>query len=119
MPRAHFHPDPQCYIDHYVHQTGGSIPVYHGDVIQEGYGLGGLISGLFRSAFPLIKKAAIPILKSGAKAAGQHLLKTAGSALMDKLDAKPAENKQIPRKRKKRIRVSASKKRKHPDIFDR
>ena len=119
MPRTQFRPDPQCYIDHYAHQSGGSLPVFRGDVIQQGYGLGGLISGLFRSAFPLIKQAAIPLLKKGATAVGRHFLKTAGSALMRKIDPKKTENRQtIQKRKKKKIHVRASKRPKYSDVFN-
>ena len=44
------------YTDYYVQQSGTGIPIYHGARTQRGHGLGSILSGLFRSAFPLIKR---------------------------------------------------------------
>ncbi len=60
---------PQMYERYYLNQVGSGIPVYRGSTtLQRGYGLGGLLGGLFRSAIPLLKK--------GAKVVGKQALET-------------------------------------------
>jgi len=44
------------YTDYYVRQSGTGLPIYQGARTQRGHGLGSILSGLFRSAFPLIKR---------------------------------------------------------------
>lgn len=51
--------------EYYANQTGGGAEFYQGAVHQRGYGFGGIFRSLFR--------AAVPLLKSGAKAIGQQL----------------------------------------------
>ena len=52
-----FHTDSRdMYTDYYVQQSGTGIPIYHGAHTQRGHGLGSILSGLFRSAFPLLKR---------------------------------------------------------------
>ena len=36
---------------------GGSMPVFRGATMQRGYGLGGMLKGLFKSAVPLLKQS--------------------------------------------------------------
>ena len=69
---------PQVYERYYVNQVGSGIPVYRGSTsLQRGYGLGGLLGGLFRSALPLLKK--------GASAVGKEALKTGVGIAQDVL----------------------------------
>jgi len=56
------------YEDYYVKQSGNGMPVFHGARMQRGHGLGSILSGLFRRAWPVIQ--------SGAKAFGKQFLKT-------------------------------------------
>jgi hypothetical protein len=56
------------YEQYYVDQSGSGIPVFVGSRGQRGHGLGSLLSGLFRSAFPMIKR--------GLATFGKHALKT-------------------------------------------
>lgn len=63
---------------HYLHY-GSGIPVFHGDVYQHGYGIGGIIARLFRKAVPVIT----PMLKSGAKGLAKAVLKTGRNVLAD------------------------------------
>ncbi len=44
------------YEDYYKGQLGNGFPVYHGAAGQRGHGLGSILSGLFRSAMPMIKR---------------------------------------------------------------
>lgn len=57
---------------------GGDFPVFRGSRMQRGYGLGSILSGMFRTA--------IPFLKSGAKALGKQALKTGVSIGQDVLN---------------------------------
>ena len=83
------------YGQYYLNQAGSGIPVYRGSTgLQRGYGLGGLLGGLFRSAMPLLKKGAMAVgreaLQSGmdiaqdvmngqnVKTATKRRMKTAG-----------------------------------------
>ena len=58
-------------------QYGGNLPAIHGARIQRGYGLGGLLKGLFR--------AAVPLFKQGVKAVGRTALKTGAQVASDVL----------------------------------
>lgn len=56
------------YIAYYTAQAGGDLPGYSGLSSQD-KGLGGIFRGLFRLAFPLLKKGitvATPHLKTAA-----------------------------------------------------
>lgn len=58
------------YVAYYTAQAGGDLPGYSGLGAQYGAGLGGIFRGLFRLAFPLLKKGftfAAPHLKTAAK----------------------------------------------------
>lgn len=58
------------YVAYYTAQAGGDLPGYSGLGSQYGAGLGGIFRGLFRMAFPLLKKGitvAAPHLKTAAK----------------------------------------------------
>ena len=60
IPRDSAH----SYQQYYLNQAGSGMPVYHGSTgLQRGYGLGGLLGGLFRSAIPLLKKGAVAVGK--------------------------------------------------------
>ena len=121
-----------------INHTGGSIPVFRGARMQRGYGLGGMLKGLFKSAMPIFKQGGKLIgkraLQSGINIA-QNVMK--GNRLGD---ASTAELKRItnqikPPIRSKKKKVSTTHKRKSggrptiisnktkrrkrsPDIFD-
>lgn len=61
---------PTCdFQDYYLRQVGhGSLPAYGGARFQIGSGLGNIFGGLWR--------AAVPLLKRGAKTAGKKALRT-------------------------------------------
>ena len=61
----------------YVQSGRGDFPVFRGSRMQRGYGLGSILSGMFRTA--------IPFLKSGAKALGKQALRTGVSIGQDVL----------------------------------
>ena len=56
------------YEDYYMRQSGSGMPVFQGYQGQRGHGLGSMLSGLFRSA--------VPMLKRGLATFGRHALKT-------------------------------------------
>jgi len=45
------------YEDYYARQSGSGGPVYQGSQGQKGHGLGSMLSRLFRSAMPMIKRS--------------------------------------------------------------
>src|ERR1700690_149125 len=44
------------YEDYYMNQSGSGMPVFAGYRGQRGHGLGSMLSGLFRSAMPMIRR---------------------------------------------------------------
>lgn len=80
------------YAEYYLNQAGsGYSNVYAGPVYQKGYGIGSFLGGLFRSAFPLLKK--------GASAVGNELLKSGKNILFD--IARSEDPQQVIKKRGK------------------
>ena len=61
------------YRDYYVDQAGGSIPVFQGSRGQRGHGFGSVLSGLFRSAMPMLKRIGKQALTTGAHIASDML----------------------------------------------
>lgn len=120
-----------AYEDYYLNQSGNGMPIFQGARTQRGHGLGSVLSGLFRSAWPMIQ--------TGAKALGKQVLKTGMQIAGDVVDGqnfKDATMKRIPegiktfvrsddvtpqtgggRKRRKRAVKRLNKRSKH-DIFD-
>lgn len=118
------------YEDYYMAQSGNGVPIFQGSRGQRGHGLGSMLSGLFRSA--------VPILKRGLAAFGRHALRTGAQIANDVADgqnlgdsAKRRVEDGIKRfvspgefsmqtgsgKRKTRRRKKTTKKRKVNDIF--
>jgi hypothetical protein len=58
----------EAYHDYYIHQAGKGYPVFAGRRYKKGHGLGNIFEGLF--------KAAMPLLKKGAKTLEREALKT-------------------------------------------
>jgi len=56
------------YESYYINQSGTGASVFQGSRGQRGHGLGSMLSGLFRSALPMLKR--------GLAAFGKHALKT-------------------------------------------
>ena len=44
------------YEEYYVNQAGSGMPVFQGSRGQRGHGFGSVLSGLFRSAMPMLKR---------------------------------------------------------------
>ena len=59
--------------DYYVNQAGGSFPVFQGSRGQRGHGFGSVLSGLFRSAVPMLKRIGKQALTTGAYIASDML----------------------------------------------
>src|SRR2546425_8746705 len=68
------------YEDYYMQQIGSGLPVFQGSRGQRGHGLGSMLSGLFRSAVPMIKR--------GLATFGKHALKTGLEIAGDVADGK-------------------------------
>ena len=134
-------PNKKLYKDYYCGH--GHIPVFEGKIRQRGYGIGNILSGLFRSAMPLLKnlgkKVGSELLKGGKDVIGDVL---SGQSIKSSLKKRSLErakrffNNEIPmaghsylsidrrnlkRKRNSNKRKSPNKKRhcrKQKDIFD-
>ena len=50
--------NPRLIEEYYSNQVGNGLPVFSGSRVQKGHGIGSLLSGLVRSAVPLIKRSA-------------------------------------------------------------
>ena len=61
------------FTDYYVNQAGGSLPVFQGSRGQRGHGFGSVLSGLFRSAVPMLKRIGKQALTTGAYIASDML----------------------------------------------
>ena len=70
--------DGKTYENYYLQQVGQGVPVFEGVNLQRGYGLGGILGGLLRSA--------LPILRRGARALGRRALKTGMDIAKDTLN---------------------------------
>ena len=75
-----YHSDVKSYHDYYLRQAGHGYPVYAGQRFQRGHGLGSIFGGLF--------KAAMPLLKKGAKTLGKEALKTGLNIAGDMVEGK-------------------------------
>jgi hypothetical protein len=63
-----YHCQAKAYHDYYLHQAGRGYPMYVGTRYQRKHGLGSIFGGLF--------KAAVPLLKKGAKTLDREALQT-------------------------------------------
>jgi hypothetical protein len=66
--------DTTAYHDYYIHQAAKGYPVFAGRRYQRGHGLGSIFGELFKAAMPLLKKGAKTLereaLKTGLNIAG-------------------------------------------------
>ena len=53
------------YEQYYANQCGSGMNVFHGSRGQRGHGLGSMLSGLFRSALPMLKNFGRNALQTG------------------------------------------------------
>ena len=63
--RVHYRPNSILYDNYYKNQVGHGLPVYVGGM--KGRGLGSVLSGLLRTAVPLLKKGRKALLKEGVR----------------------------------------------------
>jgi len=61
------------FEDYYISQAGGSLPVFQGSRGQRGHGFGSVLSGLFRSAVPMLKRIGKLALTTGSYIASDML----------------------------------------------
>ena len=123
------------YESYYINQSGHGLSVFQGSRGQRGHGLGSMLSGLFRSALPMIKR--------GLSAFGKHALKSGleiANEVADGRSLRDASQSRLPvgikrfaaqtnftdqtgsgenrkRKRIKHSKHTSSKRKKHNDIF--
>ena len=86
MRTIKYYTDTKGIHQHYCGQSGGSIPVFVGSPIQRGSGLGRLLSGLVKTALPILKKTVLPaVVKSGKEVFSDVITKKKGvkQALLD------------------------------------
>lgn len=72
----------QAYRNYYINQAGSGMPIFIGSKNQRGHGLGSILSGLFKSAAPLLKK--------GLSSLGKNAFKTGLSIAGDVLEGRSA-----------------------------
>ena len=120
-----------------LNHVGGSIPVFRGARMQRGYGLGGMLKGLFKSAVPLLKQGGKVIgknaLQSGLNIAQNVMkgdnLKRASNAEFKKMTKHINSFSPLKKNGRKRHKTSskakatitsskAKRRRRSPDIFD-
>ena len=109
-----------CIHNHALHY-GSGLPVFRGEIRQDGFGIGNLLGGLIRQAIPVLK----PMVKSLAHTA----LKTGGRVLSDVVDSKKSFKDAVKDRliesvdnalmdRKSRGRKKSDQKRRRIDILD-
>lgn len=77
--------------NYYMEQAGGagnSYDLFRGSYFQRGYGLGGTFRRFFSWIIPIMKKHALPVLKSGAHALGTEAVNTIKNIADDVLAGK-------------------------------
>ena len=124
------------YEDYYMNQQGQG-PVFYGSRNQRGHGLDNILSGMFRSALPMVKKGLAYLgteaLKTGAQIANdvadggnffESAKKRAGEGIKrlinpDNISSQSGSGRRRTYKRKRAIKKKPTKKRKtkHSDIF--
>ena len=102
------------YKDHYLNQAGSGLSVFSGARRQTGHGW-----------FSNILRAAAPLMKRGAKAAGRHLLETGVKVMKDVESGRPLKEavkrritKDITRPAKVRRRPARVKRTSPRNIFE-
>ena len=99
MARVKYIPNSSLYDQYYAGK--GIDRVYRGSIIQRGYGIGSIISSLFRSGlpiakkilFPLIKRNAIPLIKKAGKNLAENALKSGTNSIINALTKKPKKSR--------------------------
>ena len=82
--------DTKAYHDYYIHQAGNGYPVFAGKRYQRGHGLVSIFGGLFKAAMSLLKKGAKTLEREAFKTGlnivgdvvqGRHIKQAAKSRL--------------------------------------
>ena len=110
----------KVYKNYYLSQVGHGMPYFSGERVQQGYGLGNLLSSIAKSVLPLVKKGAKTLEKQvlqsdvefasdvlhgkNAKQAAIDQAKAAGSNLLQVAQQKIGKRKTAPRKVQKKKR---------------
>lgn len=81
---------------YYLRQATGGMSHFSGPASQQGHGIGGIFSSLFRAAVPLFRKAA-PVLKSAAKVVAKEAARTGVNVLNDVVDGSSLKSALIER----------------------
>ena len=85
-------PRSDYYKNYYLKQAqqeGGSLPAFRGATVQQGYGLGSILKGLYRWA--------VPHLSSGMKAVGREALKSGLNVAQDVLEGQDLKDSTLKR----------------------
>ena len=132
MPRIKSIPNREMY-DNYFMKKGRYHPgVFHGSIIQQGYGINGLLSSIMRSVTPLLKKTfinhGVPLIKKGVTEIGKQGINQLSNILKSKIKNKKITIKQINNKKRKtnssnttmnnKRKKTNKKKNKSNDIFE-
>lgn len=72
------------FKSYYLNQATGSFPVFEGVYNQRGYGLGGIFRKLFKWVMPIVRKHAIPVVKT----VGNEVIKGASNLAKDAIKGK-------------------------------
>lgn len=87
----------------YKHYQTGRGNVFSGELIQKGYGLSNIISGLTKFAVPVIKSHILPLVRKGARYAGKAALKSGQEIISDTLINKKPLKKTVKRVANKQL----------------
>lgn len=120
----------KLYSNDYAQYGGGGeysnfqVPVFAGATTQRGYGLGSMLSGLLKSAMPLVKRGAIAFGKTAArtglnvlddviqgqniKTAARQRIKGAGRELVQKVITRATHPYSPPKVNKRKRKASKS-----------
>jgi hypothetical protein len=115
------------YEDYYLKQSGSGLPVFQGSRGQRGHGIGSILSGLFRTAMPILKRGLTffgkEALRTGANIAndvadGQTLGNSAKRRISERINTYVPGLVAQSGSGKPRRRSSKKKAKRHHDIFD-
>ena len=69
-----YRPNTEDYIHHYQQTgAGSSYPVFRGTPYQAGYGIGNILSNVFKGLVPVLKRGALTAAKTAAKSGAQAI----------------------------------------------
>lgn len=110
MKTVKHQPCTRDYENYYLNQCGYGSPVFGGVRVQKGHGLGNILGGIFRAAMPLIKSGAKSLgkkaLQTGYKVAGDVVR---GENIKQSVKKRSMETLGIVQQPRKRVRVGTPK----------